>query len=116
MSTFSRAKPVGRLAQPRIAAAAAAAFRPEVGISTQHCVDGKSSSWTGDVLGGGAREYVSWVAMFALAQLISPTSVSARLAAASLGLSPQATSFQSHARFATALAFAVWLYVVVVCP
>jgi len=64
------------------------------------------------VLGGGAREYVLWVSMFALAQLISPTSTSARLAAASLGISPQRASFGSHALFAGALALGIWAYVV----
>jgi len=64
------------------------------------------------VLGGGAREYVVWVTMFALAQLVSPTSTSARLAAASLGISPRRASFGSHALFASALAATVWVYVV----
>lgn len=64
------------------------------------------------VLGGGAREYLVWATMFALAQLISPTSTSARLAASSLGLSARRVSWGTHALFASALASAVWLYVV----
>lgn len=64
------------------------------------------------VLGGGAREYVAWITMFALAQLVSPTSTSARLASSSLGVSPRRVSFGSHALFALALAAGVWTYVV----
>jgi hypothetical protein len=64
------------------------------------------------VLGGGAREYIVWVTMFGIAQLVSPTSTSARLAASSLGVSPRRASFGTHALFAGALATVVWLYVV----
>jgi hypothetical protein len=64
------------------------------------------------VLGGGAREYLVWVTMFALAQLISPTSTSARLAASSLDVSSPRVSWRTHSLFAATLASAIWLYLV----
>jgi hypothetical protein len=48
-----------------------------------------------------------WVTMFAAAQMVSPTSTSARLAASALGMSPRRASFDSHALFAATLALGV---------
>lgn len=52
-----------------------------------------------------ALEYQAWMAMFVISQLISPVSISAVTAAASVHESPWRVSFQSHGGFA--LAFAV---------
>ncbi|SEN31684.1 hypothetical protein SAMN04487857_113134 [Pseudomonas sp. ok272] len=52
-----------------------------------------------------ALEYQAWMAMFVISQLISPVSISAVTAAASVHESPWRVSIQSHGGFA--LAFAV---------
>lgn len=61
-------------------------------------------------LGGPAAQYIAWVSMFMLAQLVSPVSISAILAASALGASPAETSYKLHRRFAVALALAVMAY------
>lgn len=47
-----------------------------------------------------AVEYHWWIAMFVVAQLVSPVSISAVTAAASVGEAPWVVSLRSHARFA----------------
>jgi hypothetical protein len=51
--------------------------------------------------------------MFMRAQLISPVSISAMLAAIALDLSLAETSYKLHRRFAVALAFVVMGYLLV---
>jgi hypothetical protein len=62
------------------------------------------------LLGGPAAQYIAWVSMFMLAQLVSPVSISAILAAGALNVSPAETSYKLHHRFATALALLVMAY------
>ena len=62
------------------------------------------------LLGGPAAQYIAWVSMFMLAQLVSPVSISAILAAVALGVSPAETSYKLHRRFAVALALVVMAY------
>lgn len=59
------------------------------------------------LLGGPAVQYIAWVSMFMLAQLVSPVSISAILAAVALQVSPVETSYKLHRRFAVALALVV---------
>lgn len=61
-------------------------------------------------LGGPAAQYIAWVSMFMLAQLVSPVSISAILAAGALNTSPAETSYKLHGRFAAALAVIVMAY------
>jgi len=61
-------------------------------------------------LGGPAAQYIAWVSMFMLAQLVSPVSISAILAAGALHVSPAETSYKLHAGFAAALAVIVMAY------
>lgn len=61
-------------------------------------------------LGGPAAQYIAWVSMFMLAQLVSPVSISAILAAGALNMSPAETSYKLHGRFAAALAVIVMAY------
>jgi hypothetical protein len=61
-------------------------------------------------LGGPAAQYIAWVSMFMLAQLVSPVSISAILAAGALNVSPAETSYKLHGRFAAALAVIVMAY------
>ncbi|MCL7929908.1 hypothetical protein [Halomonas llamarensis] len=49
-----------------------------------------------------ALEYLIWIAMFVVAQLVSPVSISAVTAAASIGAAPWTVSLASHGRFALA--------------
>lgn len=65
------------------------------------------------LLGGPAAQYIAWVSMFVLAQLVSPVSISAILAASALGVSPAETSYKLHRRFATTLASIVMAYLLV---
>ena len=62
------------------------------------------------LLGGPAVQYIAWVSMFMLAQLVSPVSISAILAAVALGVAPAETSYKLHRRFAVALALVVMAY------
>jgi hypothetical protein len=62
------------------------------------------------LLGGPAAQYIAWVSMFMLAQLVSPVSISAILAANALCVSPAETSYKLHRRFAAALALIVMAY------
>ncbi len=62
------------------------------------------------LLGGPAAQYIAWVSMFMLAQLVSPVSISAILAASALDVSPAETSYKLHRRFAAALALIVMAY------
>lgn len=62
------------------------------------------------LLGSTAAQYLAWVSMFVAAQLVSPVSISAILAANALGVSPAATSYRLHGRFVLGLAAFVWLY------
>ncbi|APC17661.1 hypothetical protein BLL42_18710 [Pseudomonas frederiksbergensis] len=55
-------------------------------------------------------EYQAWIAMFMISQLISPVSISAVTAAASVNESPWKVSFESHAMFALAFALGGFLY------
>jgi hypothetical protein len=55
-------------------------------------------------------EYQAWIAMFMISQLISPVSISAVTAAASVNESPWKVSFESHATFALAFALGGFLY------
>jgi hypothetical protein len=62
------------------------------------------------LLGVPAAQYIAWVSMFVCAQLLSPVSISAILAAGALGVSPADTSYRLHYRFAAVLAVAVLAY------
>jgi hypothetical protein len=59
------------------------------------------------LLGTPAAQYIAWVSMFVCAQLLSPVSISAVLAAGALGVSPADTSYKLHWKFAAVLAVAV---------
>lgn len=61
-------------------------------------------------LGGPGAQCIAWVSMFMLAQLVSPVSISAILAAGALKASPAETSYKLHGRFAAALAVIVMAY------
>tara|TARA_Y100000991_G_scaffold19057_1_gene12477 strand:- start:212 stop:466 length:255 start_codon:yes stop_codon:yes gene_type:complete len=52
---------------------------------------------------GNVIQYHWWIAMFVIAQLISPVSISAIAAASSIGLSPSKVSLRLHAGFALLL-------------
>lgn len=55
-------------------------------------------------------QYHWWIAMFVIAQLISPVSISAIAAASSIGLSPPKVSLRLHAGFALLLAICCVVY------
>lgn len=55
------------------------------------------------VLGEPAAQYLAWVTMFIAAQLLSPVSISALLAAGALGVPPAQTSYRLHWRYAAAV-------------
>lgn len=62
------------------------------------------------LLGTPAAQYIAWVSMFIGAQLLSPVSISAVLAASSLGISPAETSYRLHYGFVLILSIFVWVY------
>ena len=61
--------------------------------------------------GSTSNQYFVWVTMFIAAQLVSPISISALMAANSLSVSPSKTSFKIHTRYAIFLSACVWVYV-----
>jgi len=63
------------------------------------------------LFGGTSNQYLVWVTMFIAAQLVSPVSISAIMAANSLSVSPSKTSFKLHTRYAILLSASVWAYV-----
>ncbi|MEJ6486698.1 hypothetical protein N0Y54_36480 [Nostoc punctiforme UO1] len=63
------------------------------------------------LFGSTSNQYLVWVTMFITAQLVSPVSISALMAANSLSLSPSKTSFKIHTRYALFLSACVWAYV-----
>lgn len=65
----------------------------------------------GSALGDLSHQYLAWSTMFATAQLISPVSASARLAAAAVGASADEMSFRAHGAYAIGFAALVWTYV-----
>jgi hypothetical protein len=60
------------------------------------------------LIGTPAAQYIAWVSMFVSAQLLSPVSISAILAAGALRTSPAKTSYQLHYRFVLALTAFTW--------
>ncbi|TDR80552.1 hypothetical protein [Paludibacterium purpuratum] len=62
------------------------------------------------VLGSLTLQYLAWSTMFLAAQLLSPVSISALLAAASLSTSPNRVSFGLHLRFSLAMGILVFGY------
>lgn len=65
----------------------------------------------GAIVGGLALQYLMWTTMFVVAQLISPVSISAILAASSLGVSPVETSYKLHWRFSLILCVCMYAYI-----
>jgi hypothetical protein len=57
-----------------------------------------------------AHRYLLWTSMFLIAQLVSPVSISAVIAAASVGEPPERTSYSAHARYAAAFGLCAWCY------
>ncbi len=66
----------------------------------------------GAALGDVATQYIVWISMFAISQLISPASMSARLCKASLGLPSERMVSGAHAAYACTLAILVLCLVV----
>lgn len=62
------------------------------------------------ILGGLTLQYLAWSAMFIASQLISPISISAILAASSVGVSPDKTSYKLNLKFTVALCFVIYGY------
>jgi hypothetical protein len=66
------------------------------------------------LLGDTTAQYIAWSSMFMGAQLISPVSISAIIAAQALHLTPTETSLKLHWAYAGALAVATWLYLTII--
>jgi hypothetical protein len=64
----------------------------------------------GAALGDLSHQYLAWSTMFATAQLISPVSVSARLAAAAVDANASEMSFRAHGVYGMGFAVLVWIY------
>jgi len=64
------------------------------------------------VFGGPHLQYLAWVTMFIAAQLVSPVSLSAILAASSLQTSPSNTSYRLHGRYVLGMCLVTYLYLI----
>jgi len=60
--------------------------------------------------GNTVAQYLAWSSMFVMANLMSPVSICAIVAATSLKQTPQDTSYRSHWRFCAVLAVVVVVY------
>lgn len=64
------------------------------------------------VFGGLHLQYLAWVTMFTAGQLVSPASISAILAASSLGAAPPDTSYRLHARYVVGMGLITYSYLI----